>query len=378
MLRTRVQKERTGPRHAMASSASTPSPSARPPRPFAVPQRGSSVAGKAYWAMAQRVALTAAAIDCGYIALFLWLGSLPLALVNVGSIAMYLVAYALIQRRHNTAGILLIWLEVVAHSALGSLLVGWDSGFHYYLLLFIPAVVIANSGRYATPIVLALLAYYLGLRWACDHWGALAPLAGKGQQIVNAIHVCVVFGMFAALAAFYRRTILIAENRLLKQATLDALTGLNNRAHFYTLAGHTLARIQRTGEPVALLLCDIDHFKQVNDRHGHATGDQVLVAVAGVLSRNLRESDVIARWGGEEFLALMPASPLASALEVAERIRVAIEQTTVYHQNNPVPLTMSFGVVQVASGDDLQAAIARADKALYQSKHGGRNRVTAG
>ena len=103
-----------------------------------------------------------------------------------------------------------------------------------------------------------------------------------------------------------------------------------------------------------------------------------LVAVAGVLSRNLRESDVIARWGGEEFLALMPASPLASALEVAERIRVAIEQTTVYHQNNPVPLTMSFGVVQVASGDDLQAAIARADKALYQSKHGGRNRVTAG
>lgn len=102
------------------------------------------------------------------------------------------------------------------------------------------------------------------------------------------------------------------------------------------------------------------------------------MTVAGVLSRNLRESDVIARWGGEEFLALMPASPLASALEVAERIRVAIERTTVHHQNNPVPLTMSFGVVQVTSGDDLQAAIARADKALYQSKHGGRNRVTQG
>ncbi|MDP4078491.1 GGDEF domain-containing protein [Acidovorax sp. A1169] len=361
----------------MASPAST-APTAHPPRPFAIPQRGSSVAGKAYWAMAQRVALTAAAIDCGYILLFLWLGSVPLALVNLASIGMYLGAYALIQRRRNTAGISLIWLEVIFHSALGSLLVGWDSGFHYYLLLFIPAVVIANSGHYAVPIVLALLTYYLGLRFACDHWGALAPLADKGQQVVNAIHVCIVFGMFAALAAFYRRTILIAENRLLKQATLDALTGLNNRAHFHTLAGHTLNRTQRTGEPVALLLCDIDHFKQVNDSHGHAMGDRVLVTVAGVLARNLRESDVIARWGGEEFLALMPASPQASAMEVAERIRMAMEQIEMDCQGQPVPLSMSFGVTQVAHGDDLQAAIARADQALYQSKNNGRNRVTAG
>lgn len=361
----------------MASPASTVSP-AHPPRPFAIPQRGSSVAGKAYWAMAQRVALTAAAIDCGYIVLFLWLGSVPLALVNLVSIGMYLGAHQLIQRRRNTAGILLIWLEVIAHSALGSLLVGWDSGFHYYLWLFIPAIVIANSGRYAAPMVLALLAYYLGLRFACDHWGALAPLAGKGQQIVNTLHICLVFGMFAALAAFYRRTILIAENRLLKQATLDGLTGLNNRAHFHTLAGHTLARIQCTGEPVALMLCDIDHFKQVNDRYGHAMGDRVLVAVAGVLTRKLRESDVIARWGGEEFLALMPASPLASAMEVAERIRVAMEQIEMDCQGQPVPLSMSFGVAQVAHADDLQAAIARADQALYQSKNGGRNRVTAG
>ncbi|RZJ47801.1 MAG: GGDEF domain-containing protein, partial [Acidovorax sp.] len=245
-----------------SASSSPPAPPARAPRPYEPAPRGSSVAGKAYWAMAQRVALTAACIDGLYIALFLWLGSVPLALVNVVSIAMYLCAYALIQRRRNTAGILLIWLEVIAHSALGSLL------------------------------------YYLGLRLACDHLGPLAPLAGQGQQIVNVLHVCVVFGMFAALAAFYRRTILIAENRLLKQATLDALTGLNNRAHFQTLAGHTLTRIQRTGEPVALMLCDIDHFKQVNDRHGHAAGDRVLVAVAQVLAGQLRESDVLARWGG--------------------------------------------------------------------------------
>ena len=143
----------------------------KPPRPIA--PRGSSLAGKAYWAMVQRVALTAACIDVGYIGLFLWLGSVPLALVNLGSIALYLGAYALIQRRRNVPALVMIWTEVIGHSALGSLLIGWDSGFHYYLLLFVPAIVIANAGRYAVPIVVALLAYYVGLRALCDLLGPL-------------------------------------------------------------------------------------------------------------------------------------------------------------------------------------------------------------
>ncbi len=137
------------------------------------PQRGSSLAGKAYWAMVHRVALTAATIDAGYILLFLWLGSMPLAAINVLSIAMYLGAYRLIQKRFNTAALALIWLEVIGHSALGSLLIGWESGFHYYLLMFIPAIVIANTRGYAKPMVLALLAYYLGLHMLSDAVGPL-------------------------------------------------------------------------------------------------------------------------------------------------------------------------------------------------------------
>ena len=181
--------------------------------------RGSSLAGKAYWAMVRRLVLTAACIDVGYIALFMWLGSWPLTLVNVGSIALYLAAYALIRHRKNAWGLTLIWLEVAAHTALGSLLIGWESGFHYYLLLFVPAIVVANAGRYAVPLVVALLAYYLGLWALCNHLGPLAPLAGKGQQIVNWIHICIAFALSAALPGHYRRTIVIAENKLLKMAT---------------------------------------------------------------------------------------------------------------------------------------------------------------
>lgn len=340
--------------------------------------RGSSIAGKAYWGMVGRIALTAATIDAAYIALFLMLGSVPLAAVNVISIAMYLSAYALIRRRKNMLGVMLIWLEVVAHSALGSLMIGWESGFHYYLLLFIPAIVVANTKGYAKPMVLGLLVYYLGLKTLCEVLGPLTPLPPHHVEIVNAIHVCLIFGMFAALAGFYRHTILVAEARLLKQATLDPLTGLSNRSHFETLVTTELARCERSGAPVALMLCDVDHFKQVNDRCGHAAGDQALVHVAQVLEANLRECDVLARWGGEEFLALMPDSSLQAAHAGAERIRAAIEAQPLNIDGTPISITLSFGVAQLHGAHDLQDAMARADKALYESKRAGRNRVSLG
>lgn len=366
---------------ATALPAKPPQRPGRVPRTFALAPRGSSLAGKAYWSMVRRVALTAAAVDAAYIALFWVLGSWPLTVVNAVSIAMYLGAHQLIARRHNTAGLLLIWAEVIGHSALGSLLIGWNSGFHYYLLMFIPAIVIANTRGMAAPMVLALLGYYLGLQALCDHWGPLDPLPAQAVKIVNWVHICLVFAMSAALSAYYRRTVLLAESRLRKQATLDPLTGLANRSHFESLTAHALARSQRDGAPMALMLCDVDHFKRVNDQHGHAAGDEVLMGVAQLLAANLRDGDVLARWGGEEFLALLPASPVDAACATAERIRAAVEATPLRAAGDaqaPLHVTLSFGVTHVAGQSDLQAAITRADRALYASKHGGRNRVSKG
>ena len=309
--------------------------------------RGSSLAGKAYWAMVRRLVLTAACIDVGYIALFMWLGSWPLALVNVGSIALYLAAYALIRHRKNAWGLTLIWLEVAAHTALGSLLIGWESGFHYYLLLFVPAIVVANAGRYAVPLVVALLAYYLGLWALCNHLGTLAPLAGKGQQIVNWIHICIAFALSAALAGHYRRTVVIAERKLLKMATLDGLTGLYNRSHFQSQARHALAVCERTQEPVALLLCDIDHFKQVNDTHGHAVGDQVLQAVSQRMAKQLGLNTAMARISSNAFGLLGPQE-----LVNGERIRtVFAEPFTVAGER--LQLSATTGLVRLEQSRSL-------------------------
>lgn len=333
-------------------------------------------ASKAFWAMVRRVTLVAASIDVGYLLLFMWLGSPVLTVINVASIAMYLAAYALIGRRHNFAGLVLIWIEVIVHSALGSLLIGWDSGFHYYLLLFIPAIVIANTRGFAVPMVVSLLAYYLGLNSLCNYFGPLTPLSAPDVRLVFWIHVCLVFGMFASISAYYRGAIVRSERRLFKQATSDPLTGLYNRGHFYTLASGAMARSKRTGESVALLLADVDFFKHVNDQHGHDVGDRVLQHVAQTIKNNLRECDSLARWGGEEFLALMPTCSATEALEVAQRIRLAVESSSIKASSTIGRVTLSIGIATIRHADDLEAAIVRVDRALYSSKHGGRNQVS--
>ena len=126
--------------------------------------------------MTRRVTVMAAGVDLAFVFLFLAFGSPLLAWLNVVSITMYAVAYWLLGRRINGPAVVLIWIEVLGHAAIGTLLIGWDSGFHYYLLMFIPAIVIANTRGYAAPMVLALLAYYLGLEALSDHYGPLTPL----------------------------------------------------------------------------------------------------------------------------------------------------------------------------------------------------------
>jgi diguanylate cyclase (GGDEF)-like protein len=161
--------------------------------------------------------------------------------------------------------------------------------------------------------------------------------------------------------------------RLEDMAVMDKLTGLYNRHAFSILRTRLLAGQQRSGQPLALLLIDIDLFKQINDRHGHATGDRVLQEVAAVLRRCLRESDVVVRWGGEEFLAALADCPQHEALRIAEVLRGAVAGEAI--GGMPVgETTLSVGVAILDAGD-IDTAIAAADAALYRAKAEGRNRV---
>ncbi len=164
-----------------------------------------------------------------------------------------------------------------------------------------------------------------------------------------------------------------ASHREVTQLSVtDRLTRLANRIRLEEVLDEGTSQASRYGTPFAVTLLDVDHFKQVNDTHGHLVGDDVLVRVAQVLKANTREGDVVGRWGGEEFMVIAPHTRTAEAGQLAERLRAAIanlEIPTVGHK------TASFGVTEYAAGDDLNQLLVRADAALYSAKRGGRNRV---
>lgn len=159
-------------------------------------------------------------------------------------------------------------------------------------------------------------------------------------------------------------------------ATIDSLTGLYNRRHFIELAGRELERALRYGRPLAAMMLDIDRFKRVNDTHGHAVGDQVLRVVARRCRANLREIDLVGRYGGEEFAALLPENDLNSARIAAERLRRCTAEVPIDTAGGPVSVTLSLGVAACTENcPDLENLIGRADQALYAAKIAGRNRV---
>lgn len=162
-------------------------------------------------------------------------------------------------------------------------------------------------------------------------------------------------------------------------ARTDALTGLANRRAFDDVAGREVRRALRYGEKLALVMTDIDHFKSINDTHGHAFGDQVLVDFARTLLASVREVDLVGRWGGEEFVVLMPGVDIDEALRVAERMRLAVAGTPTRFEGKTCGYTTSFGIAAFRPDEpQLDALLGRADAALYRAKAGGRNRVEVG
>jgi diguanylate cyclase (GGDEF)-like protein len=155
-------------------------------------------------------------------------------------------------------------------------------------------------------------------------------------------------------------------------ASTDPLTGLYNRYKFSELFDSSYISMQQSHNDLSIILLDIDFFKHINDTYGHNMGDQVLIQVTHVLLKSLRNIDIVCRWGGEEFIVLLPSASLANAFVIAEKLRISIETMKI---DTASSVTASFGVSQVLEGDDMRDTIYRADKALYLAKHSGRNCV---
>ncbi|MEX1056469.1 MAG: GGDEF domain-containing protein, partial [Natronospirillum sp.] len=159
------------------------------------------------------------------------------------------------------------------------------------------------------------------------------------------------------------------------QALTDTLTGLPNRSAYMQRLSDEYERFKRYSTPLTLCVLDVDFFKTVNDNLGHTAGDKVLKILSRELRRLLRESDFIGRHGGEEFVILLPATPLEDGLAAMEKLRDRIEAAPFHFRSKPVPITVSIGCAEFSAGEAPEAVFERADRAMYRAKELGRNRV---
>jgi diguanylate cyclase (GGDEF)-like protein len=163
-----------------------------------------------------------------------------------------------------------------------------------------------------------------------------------------------------------------------RQARVDGLTGLANRRQLEDQLATELSRVERFGGTLAVVLADLDDFKRVNDRYGHPAGDVVLREFARTLEEGSRDIDTVGRWGGEEFVLLLPGTNLDGAAQLAERIRRSLEERLIHAGGEgPIPTTASFGVAAFSAPATAEAVLAAADSALYAAKRGGKNRVAS-
>ncbi len=290
--------------------------------------------------------------------------------------------------RHGARLLAIVVLDAVSWGALGWLLVGWDRTLDPWLGAVLCGVAAVNA-----PVYITYYRAYVALMVSIWATVELAALLRPGHPVGTEL----VFGMtiFCGLLLHHMRAIArrvldgivlqlnnaslarqLSEALLLVQAEAetDVLTGAPNRRALDELLRHQVQIAAATTRPFSVLLLDIDHFKLVNDTHGHGAGDDTLRAFAQRVREHLRQGDTCARYGGEEFVVVLPGTTLVAALEVAERLRHGVAEVSLIS----VPLvrtTVSIGAAQHRAGETAEQLMARADTAVYAAKRGGRNQV---
>ncbi|WP_404300935.1 GGDEF domain-containing protein [Alicycliphilus denitrificans] len=272
------------------------------------------------------------------------------------------------------------------------------------------AYVIAGPARGIAPPILAVIMMFgifgltprqmvgvalfgllaFGAAGAAVQWGQPSWLVPGSQPPALAVAyllmttVVLISSTFLTVRVHNTRTRLHHQKRELAEAlaqirelaTRDELTGLPNRRYMLEMLRLEQLRVQRNPQPLLLALLDLDHFKTINDTHGHAAGDVALQAFARMVRACVRSSDILARWGGEEFLLLMSNTQAADGMRLMERVRATVAATpVVLPDGTALHLTVSTGLAQLAPHEGSEALLHRADTALYQAKHQGRNRV---
>ncbi len=308
---------------------------------------------------------------------------------NIVSIFVFSIGLKLI-RRYQKEVIFLCFVEATVFIALATFSMGWDYGFQNWIFAFlIVAITVPFKERryfYILGIVQALLyvlLYFVVYRET--QWNMLYQLEGIFVLLNITFVFAIIFFADRVLGISKAMEILFLQKKVeeIKQSVvLDEMTGLLSRRRMNQILSDWNERLQLEDLKFFLIFGDIDHFKRINDTYGHEFGDTVLKQVAGILSRELRGEDIVARWGGEEFLILIKDKPYGrEALKVSEvrellsRVRKRVEESPIYYGEEPISVTITFGGVSSKSYRDIYEMIRQADEQMYRGKREGRNRV---
>lgn len=337
------------------------------------------------WAL-WRVVAGGFAAHAAFAVVFALLGEAAVATETAAAVVMPSAAFLLMRRERAEAAFAVACVDIVASAVLGTMFAGEAGGFLFYIIipLLLAALYPKRPWLARWGWIAALAAAYVVFEVL---WPAGTAYAGWAPSIVHLLHVfnvLVVSGAVIVLAVLSAVAVSRAEQDLTEAlrrmeglALQDDLTGLLNRRAMERVLERETARARRSGQPYCVVMADIDHFKRINDHFGHAFGDEVLRAVAGALRANVRGHDVVGRWGGEEFLIILPETGVEGASSLAERLRAEIEKLATTRQGRQVGLSMTFGLASSAEGRSPQELVEVADGAMYEGKRSGRNRVVA-
>jgi diguanylate cyclase (GGDEF)-like protein len=307
----------------------------------------------------------------------LLIGALPLTALQLVSILVYGVSLLIHKRRVVWLLTLLAYVDLLGHSTLAGWMVGREAGFQYYSWILLPLLFTNVNRSLRSKFVIAgiLTVSFMSIDWWLGHLEPLLAIESEALASLRYFNIgCFLLALGVASYA-HSATIREAEERLRSAAGTDDLTGLMNRRRMSERLVEEVARVRRSGAALSVLLLDIDRFKSINDEHGHAQGDRVIEKVADVLRAGVRQVDMVSRWGGEEFLILLPDTDVQAAAELAERIRRQVTARVRRHEISETRVTVTSGIAMLRPRESIEAAIHRADLALYEGKRSGRDRV---
>lgn len=346
-------------------------------------QREVDIQKQSYSRLMQMLSLVLAAISTLMVLVLLIMKArMDLIIYVVSTIIILFLIYFVFRTNHVIAAFYGLVYLTSLNCLIGNTVIGWRSGIYILFLMLLPVIfynpIIQKTQKLVVGIIfgLAVLAtIILGF--------VISPMlrfSVANLQLMNSINVIVTFIVLAGFSYMEIRNsnkvalrLHEANNKLAYLASRDSLTNLLNRRIMSQYIQMEHVRSKRSGKAFGLIMADVDDFKRVNDSFGHAAGDLVLIELAGLLSATLREQDSIARWGGEEFLILLPETDFEGVQIAAEKVRDLIAQSSIPYQGHDIQITLSIGGVVCEHEADWDDCIKIADRALYYGKSHGKN-----